>query len=204
MGEGEHGRGSMRSARRRCRSQATVEFAFVAPLFFLCFFATIDAGLWAVQNSAEVSAVQQAARLAASAGVTATGVAAPDARTVTTAVAGHLSQALFATDVVPWCATANATTCAPAPCPPTPADVERALGPRVVALCIEEHDPQPCASPAGATSPAPLYCTDTPTVTVRLIGHSASLIPPGITFAGSGGEVATDVVATTHTLRFAP
>ena len=50
-----------RGARRV--GQATVEFAFVAPLFFLCFFAAIDAALWALQTSASVSAAEQAARL---------------------------------------------------------------------------------------------------------------------------------------------
>jgi Flp pilus assembly protein TadG len=54
-----------RAARRR--GQATIEFAFVAPLFFLCFFAAIDAALWAIQTSASVSAAEQAARLAAAA-----------------------------------------------------------------------------------------------------------------------------------------
>lgn len=41
-------------------------------------------------------------------------------------------------------------------------------------------------------------------VTVRLVGHVASLVPPGFGFGGSAGEIPTDVGVTTHTLRFAP
>ena len=204
--------------RRRSRSQATVEFAFVAPLFFLCFLATADAGLWAVQNSAEVSVVQQAVRLAAAAGASPVGGAAPDARAVTAAVTSRLTEALFATRVVPWCDPTPHASCAPSSagscsgdgcmfraCPRSPADVEVLFGPRVVALCVHENDPPACtAPPPGAAPPYPPYCADTPTVTVRLIGYVASLVPPGFGFAGSGGELATDVAATTHTLRFAP
>lgn len=47
--------------------QASIEFAFVAPLFFLCFFAALDSALWAIQTSASVSAAEQTARLAAAA-----------------------------------------------------------------------------------------------------------------------------------------
>lgn len=204
--------------RGRIRAQATIEFAFVAPLFFLCFLATADAGLWAVQNSAEVSVVQQAVRLAAAAGASPVGGAVPDARSVTAAVSGRLAQALFATRVVPWCDPTPGASCAPAAtgvcsgiacmfrtCPQSPAQVQVMFGPRAVALCVHENDPPPCtAAPPGTISPYPAYCADTPTVTVRLIGYVASLVPPGLGFAGSGGELATDVAATTHTLRFAP
>ena len=202
--------------RGRHRSQATVEFAFVAPLFFLCFLTTADAGLWAVQNSAEVSVVQQAVRLAAAAGAAPVGAAAPDARSVTAAVSARLTQALFATRIVPWCDPAPGAACAPSSagacsgdscvfraCPESPAQVQAMFGPRVVALCVHENDPPPCAPPA-TVGPSNPYCTDTPTVTVRLIGYVASLVPPGFGFAAAGGELATDVAATTHTLRFAP
>jgi len=179
----------------RTRAQATIEFAFVAPLFLLCFLATVDAGLWAVQSSAEVSAVEQAARLAASAGSSPLSSAAPDARTVTSTVAPRLAQALFATRLMAW----------PRSCPTSPAEVESRFGPRVVALCIDEHDPPLCnAATAGTSPPSRAYCADTPTITVRLVGHVASLVPPGFGISGSGGEIPADVCATTHTLRFAP
>ena len=97
--EGKHRVRGSRRRRRPTRSQATVEFAFVAPLFLLCFLATVDAGLWAVQSSAEVEAVQQAARVAASAGASPLSSVAPDARTVTATVAPRLEQALFATRI---------------------------------------------------------------------------------------------------------
>ncbi|MBV8194383.1 MAG: pilus assembly protein [Candidatus Dormibacteraeota bacterium] len=172
-----------------------MEFAFVAPLFFVCFLSTIDAGIWAVQSSAEVSAVQQAARLAAAAGAAPVGAPPPDAGSVTSSVRPRLQQALFATSIVPWTKPG---------CPQSAADVERALGPRVVALCVQEHDPPRCSTPpSGVQQPYPLYCTDTPTVTVRLIGHVAALVPPGVPL-GAGGEMTTDLSATTHTLRFAP
>jgi len=181
--------------RRRARAQATIEFAFVAPLFLLCFLATVDAGLWAVQSSAEVAAVQQAARLAASAGSSPLSSTTPDVRTVTATVSTRLQQALFATRLVAW----------PRGCPAAPGSVESLFGPRVLALCIDEHDPLPCsAAGTGTTPPSSSYCSDTPTITVRLVGYVASLVPPGLGITGSGGEIPTDITATTHTLRFAP
>ena len=189
--------------RRFGRSQATVEFAFIAPLFLVCFLATVDAGLWAVQNSAEVAAVEQGARLAASAGGSPLAGSAPDARAVTAAVENHLAQALFATRVVPWCGAASAPGCAPVSCPSSPADVEAHFGPRVVAICVHENAVAGCGGAPGSPA-ASLYCADTPTVTVRLVGHVASLVPPGIGFSGAGAEIDADVAVTTHTLRFAP
>ena len=187
--------GVRRSQRRRHRSQATLEFAFVAPLFLVCFLASIDAGLWAVQNGAEVAAVEQAARLAAASGAAPVGAPPPDARTVAAEVTPALQQALFATRIVPWTASG---------CPATPAQVESVDGARTVALCIEEHAPPQCTTPAGVSPPSPPYCTDTPTVSVRLVGHVASLVPPGFGLGGSGGEIPADIAVTTHTLRFAP
>lgn len=188
--------GVRRPQRRRSRSQATLEFAFVAPLFLVCFLASIDAGLWAVQNGAEVAAVEQAARLAAASGAAPVGAPPPDARTVTAEIMPGLRQALFATRIVPWTGGA---------CPATPADAEAEVGARTVVLCIEEHVPPACtAAPAGVVGSYPPYCTDTPTVSVRLIGHVASLVPPGFGLGGSGGEIPADIAVTTHTLRFAP
>lgn len=206
----------MRRRRHRLRSQATLEFAFVAPLFLVCFFASIDAGLWAVQNGAEVSAVEQGARLAAAAGAQPVAVSGPDARSVTAAIQSRLQQALFATRIVAWCNPAAGEPCAPPPaaacagaacayarCPATPAQVEAVFGPRAVALCVEERTPPPCAA-AAAGSVAATYCHDTPMITVRLVGHVASLVPPGFGLGGGGGEIPSDIGATTHTLRFAP
>lgn len=188
--------GVRRPHRRRTRSQATLEFAVVAPLFLVCFLASIDAGLWAVQNGAEVAAVEQAARLAAASGAAPVGAPPPDARTVTAAITPGLQQALFATRIVPWTAGA---------CPATPSGAEAVIGARTVALCIDEHAPPPCATaPSGVSAPYPPYCNDTPTVSVRLVGHVASLVPPGFGLGGSGGEIPADITVTTHTLRFAP
>ena len=183
-------------ARRSRRGQATLEFAFVAPLFLVCLLASIDAGLWAVENGAEVAAVEQGARVAAASGVAPVGAPAPDARAVTVAVEPRLRQALFATTITAW----------PGPaCPATPAQVESALGARVVALCVEEHAAPACdAASGGSAPPSPPECGDPPTVSVRLIGHVASLVPPGFGLGGSGGEIPANVGVTTHTLRFAP
>jgi hypothetical protein len=103
---------------------------------------------------------------------------------------------LFATRIAAWPGDG---------CPSAPAQVEATLGPRTVALCVEQHVQPACTTPATATSPAaPAYCEDPPTVRVRLIGHVASLVPPGFGVGGSGGELPADVGVTTHTLRFAP
>jgi Flp pilus assembly protein TadG len=208
-------------ARRARRGQATLEFAFAAPLFLLCLFATVDAALWSVQTNAEVAAVENAARAAASAGTSPLAQTAPDARAITQGVTAHLGQALFGTRVVAWCDTASGAPCAPPTsasgacngsacrfltCPSTPQDVQAVFGPRVVAVCVHEQAPPPCATTGGAAVAAQRspYCSDPPTVTVRVIGFLASLVPPGFGAGESGGELPTDIAATTHTLRFAP
>lgn len=180
------------------RAQATLEFALVAPLFLLCFLAAVDAGLWAVQNSAEVSAVEAAARTAASAGSSPLGAARPATQTVTQAAIKQLQNALFATRVVSWCGAG--AMCSGAACP-TPTQVQSALGPRVVAVCVQENDPPACT---GAASTGDPYCGDSPTVTVHITGYIASLVPPGFGIGSQAGEIATDMAATTHVLRFAP
>jgi Flp pilus assembly protein TadG len=68
MGGGLEGVVRLRRMPRARRGQAIVEFAVILPLFLLCLIAALDAGLWAVQTSAEVSAVEQAAMIASSAG----------------------------------------------------------------------------------------------------------------------------------------
>jgi Flp pilus assembly protein TadG len=90
------GRGSRRCATGRS-AQATIEFAFVAPLFFLCFFAAIDAGLWAIQTSASVSAAEQAARLAAAAATSPESEATPSPQVLFEAIRNQLQRALFGT-----------------------------------------------------------------------------------------------------------
>jgi hypothetical protein len=215
---GAGGRRSIPTLRRTARGQATLEFAFAAPLFLLCLFAAVDAGLWAVQTNAEVAAVESAVRVASSAGSSPLGQTAPDARAVTERVVARLGQAMFGTRVVAWCDPAPFASCAPAltqptlcsgtacrflACPLTPADVQAVFGPRVVAVCVHEQEP-PCPEPGAVAQPDALYCADSPTITVHAIGFLASLVPPGFGAGESGGELPTDVVATTHTLRFAP
>jgi Flp pilus assembly protein TadG len=75
----------------------------VAPLFFLCFFAAIDAGLWAIQTSAAVSAAEQAARLAASAAGTPQSEDTPSPQVVFAAVRNQLGQAMFGTTAIASC-----------------------------------------------------------------------------------------------------
>ena len=190
------------------RAQATLEFAVVVPLFLLCLIGAIDAGLWAVQTSAEVSAVEQAATVAASAGSNPAAESAPDARAVTAAVSGELRTALFGTSIASWCEPIAAGACQPdvtARCPSTPAAVQAAMGPRVVVVCVTEQDPPPCVTPPpGVPSPFPPKCNDSPLITVRVIGFVASLVPPGFGPGATGFELPTNISATTHTLRFAP
>jgi hypothetical protein len=190
------------------RAQATVEFAVVIPLFLICLIGALDAGLWAVQTSAEVSAVEQAATVAASAGSDPTAETAPDARAVTAAVSRELRTALFGTGIVSWCGPVPAGACETATaqdCPSTPAEVQAKEGPRVVVICVSEQDPPACvAPPPGVPAPYPRGCDDSPLITVRVIGFVASLVPPGFGPGASGFELPTDISATTHTLRFAP
>ncbi|MHB8717981.1 MAG: TadE/TadG family type IV pilus assembly protein [Candidatus Dormibacteria bacterium] len=191
--------------RRRHRAQSTLEFALVAPLFLASFFGAVDAALWAVQEGAAVSAAEQAARLAAAASGSPTSAASPTAAVLVAGVRTQLQQALFGVRVVAWCGPA-AGACDSAgvdagTCPRLPADVEAALGPRTVAVCDVESPPSP-ACPAAPLPPPP-RCGDPPTVTVHVIGYLASLVPAIGAFGWRGGEIPIDVVATTHTLRFA-
>jgi TadE-like protein len=188
--------------------QALLEFAVVLPLFLICLIGALDAGLWAVQTSAEVSAVQQAAMIASSAGSSPVSETAPDARAVTAAISGRLRSALFGTAIESWCATEASGDCAPdstQQCPSTPAQVQAADGPRVVVVCVSESDPPACTTPPpGQPAPWPIGCDDSPLITVRVIGFVASLVPPGFGPGAGGFELPTNISATTHTLRFAP
>jgi Flp pilus assembly protein TadG len=180
----------------------------VVPLFLLCLIGAIDAGLWAVQTSAEVSAVEQAAMVAASAGSDPAAQSAPDARAVTAAVSGELRTALFGTSIAGWCVPDATGACQPAvsaSCPATPEAVQAAMGPRVVVVCVTERDPPACTvPPPGVPSPFPPKCNDSPLITVRVIGFIASFVPPGFGPGAEGFELPTNISATTHTLRFAP
>ncbi len=192
------------------RGQATIEFAFVAPLFFLCFFAAIDAGLWAIQSSASVSAAEQAARLAAAAAVSPQSEETPSPAVLFAAVRTQLQQAMFGTSVVAWC-DPTAPICPSPPaavgggvfsrCPTSPDEVEAHFGARTVAVCDETSAPAPPCPPPP--QPATPRCGDPPTVTVRVIGFLASLVPPVSGLGWHAGEIPIDIVATTHTLRFA-
>jgi hypothetical protein len=197
-----------RTPRARGGAQATVEFAVVLPLFLLCLIGAIDAGLWAVQTSAEVSAVEQAAMVAASAGSNPTAGTAPDARAVTAAITTELRSALFGTGITSWCVPDPRGACRPdsaQSCPATPAEVQAREGPRVVVVCVSEHDPPMCVTPPpGVPSPYPRGCTDSPMITVRVIGFVAAFVPPGFGPGATGFELPTDISASTHTLRFAP
>jgi Flp pilus assembly protein TadG len=198
----------LRRKPRRRGGQALVEFALVLPLFLLCLIGALDAGLWAVQTSAEVSAVQEAAMIASSAGSSPVSETAPDARAVTAAISGRLHSALFGTSIESWCATVANGDCAPdttQQCPSTPAQVQAADGPRVVVVCVSETDPPVCTKPPpGQVSPWPIGCDDSPMITVRVIGFVASLVPPGFGPGAGGFELPTNISATTHSLRFAP
>ncbi|MDQ6856314.1 MAG: pilus assembly protein [Candidatus Dormibacteraeota bacterium] len=192
------------------RGQATIEFAFVAPLFFLCFFAAIDAGLWAIQTSASVSAAEQAARLAAAAAYSPQSEDTPPPTVLYQAVRNQLQQAMFGTTVVAWCDPAQLACPTPtaaggpgpfARCPTNPDQVERRFGPRTVAVCDEASVAAP-ACPPLPLPPTP-RCGDPPTVTVHVIGFLASLVPPVSGLGWHTGEIPIDIIATTHTLRFA-
>ena len=184
----------------------------MAPLFFLCFFAAIDAALWAIQTSAAVSATEQATRLAAAAAGSPESNATPAPPALFAAVHTQLQQAMFGTTVVAWCDPAGMTCPSAAGgggraavfarCPATPDEVEVQFGPRTVAVCDETA---PASPPCPAAPlPSPPRCGDPPTVTVRVVGFLASLVPPMSALGWHAGEIPVNIVATSHTLRFAP
>jgi Flp pilus assembly protein TadG len=204
--------GGARRARHRwhrgARAQTTVEFAFVAPLFFTCFFAAIDAGLWAIQTSASVSAADQSARLAAAAAGSPQSQETPSASVLLASVRTQLQSALFGTRVAAWCDSSSGACPAGAPpttspfahCPANADQVERQLGARTVVVCVDTSAAAP-ACPPPPLPPLP-RCGDPPTVTVHVIGFLASLVPPLGGFGWHAGEIPIDIAATTHTLRF--
>lgn len=184
--------------------------ALVAPLFFLCLLGSIDAALWALQTSAAVSSVEQAARLAAAASGSPESDASPTPHQLLESVRSQLQQGLFATTVVAWCEPGHPDVCPTAAgasglfarCPTDAAVVEARFGPRAVAICDQLSPPSPRCPPPPL--PATPRCGDPPMVTVRVIGYSASLVPPLLGLGWRGGEIPMSIEATTHTLRFAP
>lgn len=202
------------------RAQATIEFAFCFPLYLLVFFGSVDAALWSIQNGASVTAAEQAARLAAAVEVgncnppspcvinPAATETTPLAADITTSVRSNLQAALFGTTVRPWCqptgpipiSQLNGTNClqvgAFATCPKTPDDVRTKFGDRVIVICVETNPP----AGAGIFSGAPL--PDPPSVTAKVIGYLASLVPPAYGLGWHAGEIPIDIGARTHTQRF--
>jgi Flp pilus assembly protein TadG len=177
------------------RAQATIEFAFSAPLLLLCLFGAVDSAAWALQNSSAVAAAEKGARLAASAVGTPVGQAAPNSAQLTAGVIAQLRTAMFATTVTAWPRQG---------CPGSSSDVEAAVGARTIVVCVQEHDPPACSRPPTPTNPGvPAYCGESPTITVRVVGFMASLVPPSFGLGWHGGEIPLDVRATTHVLRFA-
>lgn len=155
------------------RGQSTIEFALVAPLFFLSLLGCVDAALWSLQTSDAVASSEAGIRIAVSAygAPQATGAPTPDSREVAAMIAPRMRQALFGTDVEPW----------PAPeCPSSSAAVEEVLGPRVMAVCVENRK--------GF-------------VQLVVIGNVASLVPP-VAGLWHAGEIPMKVGAVSHTLTF--
>ncbi len=186
-----------------------VEFAVVLPLFLFCLIAAIDAGLWAVQTSAEVSAVEQARDDRVVRGLE------PDVGDRARCASGHGGDLGAAAQRAvrnrhrragaPSTRRARARRTARSIARPRPPRCRPRDGPRVVVVCVSEADPPACvAPPPGQAAPYPLGCDDSPMITVRVIGFVASFVPPGFGPGAGGFELPTNISATTHTLRFAP
>ena len=175
----------------------------MAPLFFLCFFAAIDAGLWAIQTSASVSAAEQAARLAAAAATHPQSEETPSPGVLFAAVRTQLQQAMFGTSggrlVRPRRRTLSrrrrrpvAAACSRAARPvPTRSSSASVRAPSRSAT--RPRPPAP-ACPAPPLPPTP-RCGDPPTVTVHVIGFLASLVPPVSGLGWHAGEIPIDIVA---------
>ncbi len=161
---------------RRRRGQSTIEFALVAPLFLLSLLASVDAALWSLQTSDVVASSEAGIRVAVSAygAPHRAGGPTPDSAQVEAEIAPHLRQALFGTAVMPWPAPPGSS------CPTSSAAVERVLGPRVIAVCVENR--------AGF-------------VRLMLVGNVASLVPPVVGLWHTG-EIPIRVGAVSHTLTY--
>ena len=183
-----------RSARTNRAGQATVEFAFVAPLFFLALFTAVEAALWTIETSAAVSVADEGARFAASAQVQPQlGPAQKQTDltlTVYQQVQTRLQAAMFGTRVLEQ-----------SPCP-TLSSIPAAT----VYICVtivqnpraNAQNNNPTFNAANIVCPPTNICPKL--VDVEVVGHLASLMPSGL-FFGSG--VPVHVGAETHALTFA-
>lgn len=219
----------LQTRRRRGRGQATLEFAFMLPLYLLVFFAAIDAGLWAIQTGASVTSAEVAARLAASVQVctppacaagptinTGGPENAPLAADVTSGVRKQLQQAMFGTTIVPWChelagtapADRTSATCKNtgiySRCPTTPPDVldSDVLG-GAGSPSVSNRTIAVCVEVDDPCAGVP-GCSESPNVTVRIIGYLASLVPPALGIGWKAGQIPLDVGARIHAQRFNP
>ncbi len=170
--------------RRRFRGQTALEFALIAPLYFICVFTAIDAALWSIESEGSISLAEQAARLAVSASGTANSQVAPATSTVLNLVKSHVSQALFATRIVTWPTGL--------PCPPGvsggyagPSEVASRFGPSTIALCV-------------TTSGGP----GSPIVRVEVVGYMSDFVPPIANLGWKWGGIPLDVGVVTHAIRY--
>ena len=170
--------------RKRYRAQTALEFALIAPLYFICVFTAIDAALWSIESEGSISLAEQAARLAVSANGTANSTATPATATVLNLVKSHVSQALFATRIVTWPAGL--------PCPPGvaggyagPSEVASRFGPSTIALCV---------TTSGGSSPI---------VSVEVVGYMSDFVPPMANLGWKWGGIPLDVGVVTHAVRYA-
>jgi hypothetical protein len=223
----------LQTRRRRGRGQATLEFAFMLPLYLLVFFAAVDSALWAIQTGAAVSSAEVAARLAASVQVctgppscasgsliidTAGVERAPVAAEVTAGVRKQLQQAMFGTTVVPWChenagrapdqRTSSSCTNSLGKYSRCPDKPEEVLNSDVLSGAggpgISNRTIAVCVEVEDLCAPLPQPCGESPNVTVKIIGYLASLVPPALSIGWKAGQIPLNVGARIHAQRFNP
>ena len=170
--------------RRQFHGQTALEFALVAPLYFICIFTAIDAAIWSIESEGSISLAEQAARLAVSASSTANSETTPATATVLNLVKSHVSQALFATRIVTWPSSL--------PCPPGvsggyagPSEVASRYGPSTIALCITT------SSVSGS-----------PIVKAEVVGYMSDFVPPMANLGWQWGGIPLDVGVVTHAIRY--
>lgn len=163
--------------------------AIVAPLFFLVFFACIQAGLWSVETSAIVASQEDALRLASAAASNPSSTTAPSASTVLAAISPELRPALFGTRVVACNAPCLGVTCATL----TPQEVFTAYGPDVIAICV---DTLPGYYPGGLQP-------DPGLVHVDFVGYASAIVPPDFSLGWKTGMIPFDIGGVSHSQRFA-
>lgn len=190
--DGEMRRRGARSLHRR--AQATMEFALVAPLFLLVLFASIDASVWAVQSTAIVAATEQAARVAASASLTASTSTTPDSNAVFQRISPQLRNVMFGTTLAPWCDGAGRCPGSGGAfpydaCPTSPTDQRFGSRANTLVVCVQ-------------TLPS-RYTGDSHIVEIHVLGYVRSLVPPSLGLGWKAGQIPVNVVAATHVLTFA-